>query len=251
MTNNGDKKSTNSIVVMLATALFVQIIIYYIFIKSQAVFDAIKGKGEIGDFIGGSASPIIGAIGAWLVYKSFKAQLFANEMQINSLRIEREERQKEIAIIEKANMIAKKEEEIRLKIENLNSSLDRFVYVKPIYQSSIGKDYQGIQALYRFCKDIGTSADELAYQDNEILIEQIKNWLFQVLDFAYYIKDNKDFNRHATVIHYFMSYDQVIEKCFDNARKRTNGSDKLLEELSEIGAILKDVETGIMLARGN
>lgn len=48
-----------------------------------------KGKGEIGDTIGGTMTPFLTIIGAWLTYKAFKIQYDANENQRKDIRIER------------------------------------------------------------------------------------------------------------------------------------------------------------------
>lgn len=46
--------------------------------------------GQIGDTIGGTASPILSFIGALLVYYSFKQQMVANRIQINALLDEKQ-----------------------------------------------------------------------------------------------------------------------------------------------------------------
>lgn len=45
--------------------------------------------GQIGDTIGGTASPILSFIGALLVYFSFKQQMAANKIQISALMEEK------------------------------------------------------------------------------------------------------------------------------------------------------------------
>jgi hypothetical protein len=55
------------------------------------VFDLSK-TGQIGDTIGGITSPILGIIGSWLVYLSFRQQFLANQLQQESLRKEVNER---------------------------------------------------------------------------------------------------------------------------------------------------------------
>lgn len=61
----------------------------YVFTRT-AIFSSmeLKGTGEIGDTIGGITSPIIGIMGAVLVYLSFRQQFRANELQQKSLENE-------------------------------------------------------------------------------------------------------------------------------------------------------------------
>jgi hypothetical protein len=45
-------------------------------------------SGQIGDTIGGTTAPFIGLLSAWLVYRAFKAQIKANELISEQLKIE-------------------------------------------------------------------------------------------------------------------------------------------------------------------
>ncbi|SFR36826.1 hypothetical protein SAMN04490243_1190 [Robiginitalea myxolifaciens] len=59
-------------ILLFAMALFAPLIF------SQFSIISFKETGQIGDTIGGSSAPFVGLLGAFLVYKSFEAQMLAN-----------------------------------------------------------------------------------------------------------------------------------------------------------------------------
>src|SRR6187431_925832 len=67
----------------LAVYVLLFIFQYLILICLPEIFD-INKFGSLGDFIAGFTAPIINMIAAILVYKSFQAQVKANEMQFKA-----------------------------------------------------------------------------------------------------------------------------------------------------------------------
>lgn len=64
-----------------------------LFTSYNVLFD-FTTTGQIGDTIGGITAPIVGFVGAILIYFSFNAQLEANKIQINAIENEKKEREK-------------------------------------------------------------------------------------------------------------------------------------------------------------
>jgi len=125
-------------------------------------FNAWNDTGQIGDTIGGMSSPVMGLIGAILVYKSFEAQRDANKIQSDALEEERSRNNdlnkfnQIVALIEdikvqyesfeiKGKMMITGEEKIHIGIEALKairahfSQLKQFGHIKGLI---IQDDYQ-------------------------------------------------------------------------------------------------------------
>ncbi|GEC77941.1 hypothetical protein [Flavobacterium aquatile] len=112
-------------------------------------FDLTK-TGPIGDTIGGITAPLINLIGAYLVYISFKAQVSANKIQLDTLSTERIRYERENNFQMQVNHF----NEIKNAVNNLEFIIDS----KTIYDFSGERtyrdpvNYKGINALNEFTK---------------------------------------------------------------------------------------------------
>lgn len=101
--NNYNKKVNPILIVGGIILLFAPLLL-----TREYIFEALdfSDTGEIGDTIGGITAPIIGLIGALLVYYSFRAQIEMNRIQWEAIKDQRKELQNQ-----------KKEKEINKKRE--------------------------------------------------------------------------------------------------------------------------------------
>lgn len=98
-----------------------------------------KDNGVIGDTIGGTTAPIVGLIGAILVYLSFKQQLIANEIQIDLIRSD------------KKNESANKEKEfLRDQIKDIKEAIEKLTYNSTFTMRKGEKQY----AIWLFFEDL-------------------------------------------------------------------------------------------------
>jgi hypothetical protein len=70
-------------------------------------------KGQVGEYLGGVATPIIGFVSAVLVYLTFQQQIRANKIQIAALQNEIEARKIESKINKYKNIVVNLREEIK------------------------------------------------------------------------------------------------------------------------------------------
>ncbi len=92
----------NKVKWLLITGLILVMVMPFLLTRT-VIFDWLNFSttGQIGDTIGGITSPIIGLLGAWFVYLSFRAQTKANEIQFNALRdqIDNNQSEKDLHLI--------------------------------------------------------------------------------------------------------------------------------------------------------
>ncbi|WP_166388043.1 hypothetical protein [Polaribacter sp. 11A2H] len=81
----------NKNITFLSIGILLIILSLFLFTR-PAIFENLdfSNTGQIGDTIGGITAPIINLFGAFLVYISFQEQLKANEIQVKSLKEEKE-----------------------------------------------------------------------------------------------------------------------------------------------------------------
>jgi hypothetical protein len=117
------------------------------FITRTALSDEIcldSSTGVIGDTIGGITSPIIGLIGAILVYLSFQEQIKANAIQIG---------------------ISREQSDLRDKERNFDVNMDLFKQIKEDYQKISYANHFGETALRVYYKNI-KNLEVRDYDDN-------------------------------------------------------------------------------------
>lgn len=128
--------------VLIFTSLFV--------FTRPALFDFwnFSETGQIGDTIGGIASPIISLIGAFLVYISFQAQNDANKLQIITLAEEKEsnkykkEFDKHVGLFDEIkSRLHSLEFVIQFKVSPIG--IDNYLQPEPII-------FKGLNALYEY-----------------------------------------------------------------------------------------------------
>lgn len=112
----------------------------YIFTR-PAIFDffVLNESGTLGDAIGGITSPIIGLLGAILVYKSFEAQIEANKLQ---------------------RIIVKNEIERSNALKDFNTLMDVFKQIKEDYNGLKYGDSYGKSAIIAFRAQFETNPDK-------------------------------------------------------------------------------------------
>lgn len=123
-------------------------------------------RGQVGDFLGGIASPVFGFVGMVLVYRSFQAQVKANQLQIEALKAEREARQ--------ADERKKKIDEGMARLERI---IDSTCYVRS-EPDKTRAPYRGADGIYRFCVDCAKK-NARPYSDNELMLDMIRRWFFE------------------------------------------------------------------------
>ncbi|MBK9577819.1 MAG: hypothetical protein IPO40_12140 [Fibrobacteres bacterium] len=122
-------------------------------------------RGQVGDFLGGIASPIFGFAGMVLVYRSFQAQLEANRLQIRALEAESDSR--------KRNDANKYVEDGLRRLEQI---FERACYVRRD-EGGVKNPYRGVDGIYRFCVDSARGGDP--YSENEIMMDVLRHWLLE------------------------------------------------------------------------
>ena len=86
--NTWEEFLTNYAHIILLVGLIVTIFSPYLFTRNWNLVD-FSQTGQIGDTIGGITGPIVGLLGAFLIYISFRAQIRANEIQRDALEEEK------------------------------------------------------------------------------------------------------------------------------------------------------------------
>ncbi|HAF30300.1 MAG TPA: hypothetical protein DCG75_14760 [Bacteroidales bacterium] len=127
--NKSNGKKVNIYYLLIGT-IFILFFAVYIFTR-PAIFDSfvLVESGTLGDAIGGITSPIIGLLGAILVYKSFEAQIEANKLQRKIMKNE----------IERSNAL-----------KDFNTLMDVFKQIKEDYNDlKYGESY-GKSAIIAF-----------------------------------------------------------------------------------------------------
>lgn len=76
-------KYKNVILFIVGIAAILFLVIYVYLVSNKDWFFDLSEKGTIGDAIGGITAPVIGMLGAFLVYISFRSQVNANQLLIN------------------------------------------------------------------------------------------------------------------------------------------------------------------------
>jgi hypothetical protein len=71
--------------IALGIGAFAVIVLPFLFSQFSIGLDFTE-TGQIGDTIGGITAPFVGLVGAFLVYYSFKQQMIANRIQIDSIK---------------------------------------------------------------------------------------------------------------------------------------------------------------------
>jgi hypothetical protein len=136
-----------------------------------------ENTGQIGDTIGGITSPIINVFAALLVYAAFKAQVRANEIQVESLESEKKNR-----IIE----------------QTFNTTLAELNWCSESYNNiSYGKHF-GIRALLQIIDEL-TASFEVNDSDIIILYQKIlglRNYLQKMV----VIIDNIDSKLYQAIL---------------------------------------------------
>lgn len=124
-------------------------------------------RGQIGDFLGGIAAPIFGFVGMVLVYRSFQAQVKANQLQIDALNAERKAREGDEAA-----------KFLQDGLRRLEKILDRTCYSK---RSGVGgfQLHHGQDGIYRFCVDCSHNQGGYSYSENEIILDVMNHWFFE------------------------------------------------------------------------
>lgn len=101
--------------------------------------------GQIGDTIGGTTAPIIGLIGAILVYLALKAQIHANVLV-----------QKQIRQQESDAKLESESRQLNKLYENMKSSIDNFTFTSfdPFdFNNLQKKELKGSEAFYQMFQD--------------------------------------------------------------------------------------------------
>jgi hypothetical protein len=123
-------KQNRSLILLVIGTLIIILFSLYLFTKPAIWnFWDLSDKGQIGDTIGGIASPIIALLGAVLVFLSFNEQIEANRIQRKALSGE----------IIRSN-----------STKDLNLVMDLFRQVREDYDSLSYKGGKGKQAIIKF-----------------------------------------------------------------------------------------------------
>jgi len=91
MTTKTDKDKTKEVDynkranIALGIGTFAVIFLPLVFTQFPSIIDFTE-TGQIGDTIGGITAPFVGLVGALLVYYSFKQQMIANQIQVDSIK---------------------------------------------------------------------------------------------------------------------------------------------------------------------
>ncbi|MBW8244022.1 hypothetical protein K1F50_14535 [Muricauda oceani] len=124
--------------------------------------------GEIGDTIGGISAPFIGLVAAFLVYKSFEAQIKANHsQQVNhreQLNFQQENHDKQMRLIRKEQGLS--------TLSYLFKEIEPIIYENEakLERGSIGYMIANLEALEMARKNIGVQNYEEFVSKKEVLI---------------------------------------------------------------------------------
>lgn len=142
-------------------------------------------RGQVGDFLGGVSAPVFGFVGMVLVYRSFQAQVKANQLQIEALKAEQEAREadRELQIealkVERESRREDDEEKaVEDAVKRLNGILDHACYERRHEEPQ--HVFNGVTAIFHFCKDMGHDTRAgIVFERNAVLPDVIHLWLFE------------------------------------------------------------------------
>lgn len=195
----------------------------------------LTNTGQIGDTIGGITSPIIGSIGAILVYLSFKQQFEANEIQKTALKnaINDGIIQTEISQIEKLFEMVKSE------INSMTLVSIREIELSNIQKRSFDRNYeqfnsQGLFSLLEFVKMI--NARHLTEGDKATYLRQVNHILYLIRYAEKKVLDLKsknveiEFQREIIKSYYKNILEHTIIHVLSAVSKRDLASEDLLRQ---------------------
>lgn len=157
--DNSDK--TQSIkrgnIILISLSLLALVIILFgsvlIFIQPSwwACYD-LTGTGQIGDTIGGITAPILNLIGSILIFYSFREQLKANNLQIDSLKTEKERLEGEKEFDKIYSIL----EHVILEINDLSYDTIKFVLKtkSTVIAENSSIHYSGFKSIYIFTQEL-------------------------------------------------------------------------------------------------
>jgi len=172
-------------------------------------------SGQIGDMIGGIAAPVVGIMGAVLVYLSFRTQVEANSIQTKALN-----KQMQIMNAQMIKSDQSREYELFLRqFEFLQNACRDFEY----------SGLKGFAGLSKFSDDISSGSKNIkASLDNRFLVQityQLST-LTQVVRKGHFSESGLRHIKGVIVFFYFNWLEDIIQKMIEFSEdKPTNESE--------------------------
>lgn len=200
-----------------------------IFVTQFNWFIDFTRTGQIGDTLGGTTAPVIGAVSALLIYFSFRAQINANRIIQNQI----DEQKKDEA--SKKNFEHQMERYRHLKdyIDNFKYNVKRVGFVKT-ETSSINNEVHGSEAIFLFLRK-GVKTDR-----NLSEMRIIISFFSLILNNIIPIKENLDskFIFNLVEIQFYRNIWDSNEKIITGKSENSHESE---HELANICSKLRDI----------
>tara|TARA_R110001583_G_scaffold10417_12_gene47969 strand:- start:25827 stop:26594 length:768 start_codon:yes stop_codon:yes gene_type:complete len=143
--------------IALGVGAFAVIVLPFVFTQLPGIVDFTE-TGQIGDTIGGITAPFVGLVGALLVYYSFKQQMIANQIQVDSLsdlKVTKRDDQLIKIIFDDSKTLLNLIESYKISSDFINEIS---------YNGRVEKDYYGMEGVLCF---YGTLIENKDYDSSE------------------------------------------------------------------------------------
>lgn len=217
-----DYRKFASIIIFIGIILV--FLLPFVFTYSSNIID-FTTTGNIGDTIGGITAPIVGLLGAILVYFALLAQIDANK-QI----------QFQIALQQKSDYENKVVSYLNSQLEIIRLDINDYKFIESTKTNPIFAVYEGSEAIYRFLKlyekyqekgDDELFKDVYPLEQLRLLLEHIDNFLLSIEtenlseeDKKYLVRNISYQYKYKIKLHldYFNDYDKTLNSIYSIAK---------------------------------